>query len=113
MENRGALCFLVGTLSRQPISGDKVLARGTRHVLNIDESEIETAYPTQIFSSLLAGALQHSFGTPQNRTLPQFNLHRARVHRNHGRPRPNGFTERAQNSPSLRTPSRNAPPVNL
>jgi hypothetical protein len=46
----------------------------------------------------------HSFGTPQNRAFPQLNLHRTRVRRNHGRPRPNGFTERAQNSPSPRTP---------
>ena len=42
-------------------------------------------------------ALQHRLGTPQNRPFPQLNLHRARVHRNHGRPRPNGFTGRAQN----------------
>ena len=34
------------------------------------------------------------------------NLHRARVHRNHGRPRPNGFTGRAQNLPPPFTPRR-------
>ena len=36
---------------------------------------------------------------PRHTPIPQLNLHRARVRRNHGRPRPNGFTSRAQNFP--------------
>jgi len=37
--------------------------------------------------------------------LPTIDLHSARAHRNHGRPRPNGFTGRAQRSPPpLRSP---------
>jgi len=43
--------------------------------------------------------LEHCLGKPQI-PFAQLNLHRARVHRNHGRPRPNGFTGRAQNSRS-------------
>src|SRR6266849_5911231 len=45
-------------------------------------------------------------GSPSNRSLAQLNLHRARVHRNHGRPRPNGFTGRAQNFAPPFTPRR-------
>src|SRR5215472_14341000 len=43
-------------------------------------------------------APQHRLDTPHTHPFPQLNLHRARVHRTHGRPRPNGFTGRAQNS---------------
>ena len=39
-----------------------------------------------------------------NSSLPQLNLHSARVHRNHGRPRPNGFTGHAENFPPPLTP---------
>jgi integrase/recombinase XerD len=45
-----------------------------------------------------------SLGTLQRRSFPQLNLHRARVHRNHGRSRSNGFTRRAQNFPPPSTP---------
>ncbi len=51
-------------------------------------------------------APQHSLGTSQTQPFPQLNLHKARVRRNHGRPRPNGFTGRAQNSPPAFTPQR-------
>src|SRR5258708_34933770 len=51
-------------------------------------------------------APRRSFGAPQNRPFPQLNLHKARVRRNHGRPPPNGFTGRAQNSPPPFTPHR-------
>jgi hypothetical protein len=37
---------------------------------------------------------------------PQLNLHKARVRRNHGRPPPNDFTGRAQNSAPPFTPHR-------
>jgi hypothetical protein len=50
-------------------------------------------------------ALQDSLGTPQNRSFPQLNLHN-RVRRNHGRPRPNGFTGRALNYLASFTPQR-------
>src|SRR5258708_12416389 len=55
---------------------------------------------------VMSHAPRRSFGTPQNRPFPPLNLHRARVHRNHGRPRPNGFTGRAQSSPPPFTPYR-------
>jgi hypothetical protein len=57
------------------------------------------------YSFLLANSLsppcrgcdrQHSLGVPQTHPSPRLNLHRARVHRNHGRPRPHGFTGRAR-----------------
>src|SRR5260370_42215384 len=51
-------------------------------------------------------APRRSFGAPQNRPFPPLNLHKARVRRNHGRPPPNGFTGRAQNSPPPFTPHR-------
>jgi hypothetical protein len=51
-------------------------------------------------------ALKHSLGTLPRRSFPQLNFHRARVHRNHERPRSNGFTERAQNSSPTLTPQR-------
>src|SRR5260370_11110899 len=51
-------------------------------------------------------APRRSFGAPQNRPFPQLNLHKACVRRNHGRPPPNGFTGRAQNSPPPFTPHR-------
>jgi hypothetical protein len=40
-------------------------------------------------------ALPHNLGASRHRTLPQLNLHRARVRRNHGRLPSNGFIERA------------------
>ena len=46
----------------------------------------------------------HSPGTSPTRSFPQLNLHRARVHRNRQRPRANGFTGPAQNSPPAFTP---------
>jgi hypothetical protein len=48
----------------------------------------------------------HRLRAPQHRCFPRLNLHSARIRRNHGRPRPNGFTGRAQNSPSPFTPHR-------
>jgi hypothetical protein len=47
---------------------------------------------------VMSRALQHGRDTPQYRSFPPLNLHRARVHRNHERQRPNGFTGRAQKS---------------
>ena len=53
-------------------------------------------------SSTLPGVVcrapPHSSGAPQHRTFPLLNLHRTRVRRNHGRPRSNGFIERARNT---------------
>jgi hypothetical protein len=48
--------------------------------------------------SVTGHAPRRSCGAPQNRPFPQLNLHKARVRRTHGQPRPNGFTERARNS---------------
>jgi hypothetical protein len=48
--------------------------------------------------SVKGHAPQHSLGTSQTHPFPQLNLHKARVRRTHGQPRPNGFTERARNS---------------
>ena len=50
------------------------------------------------------GFMRHSPGTPQHRSFPQLNFHRARVHRNRQRPPANDFTGRAQNSPPPFTP---------
>src|ERR1022692_2506834 len=50
-------------------------------------------------SGVVCRAPPHSSGEPQHRTFPLLNLHRARVRRKHGRPRSNGFIERAQNTP--------------
>jgi hypothetical protein len=47
---------------------------------------------------------QHNLGEPRLRSFPPLNLHKVRVHRNHGRPRPNGFTGRAPNSGNPFTP---------
>ena len=54
--------------------------------------------------AVVNGSLRHSPGTPQHRSFPQLNFHRARVHRNRQRPRANDFTGRAQNSPPAFTP---------
>ena len=54
--------------------------------------------------TVVSGSRWHSSGTPQHRSFPQLNFHRARVHRNRQRPRANGFTGRAQNSPPAFTP---------
>ncbi len=51
-------------------------------------------------------APQHSLGASQTHPFPQLNLHKARVRRTHGRPRPNGFTGRAQSSSPPFTPRR-------
>ena len=58
-------------------------------------------------------ALQHSVGTSQDPRFPRLNLHSARVHRNQGRPRPNGFTGRARNYLPSFTPQRERAQVSL
>src|SRR2546429_3385370 len=50
---------------------------------------------------LLSVAQSRHTSTPP---FPQLNFHKARVHRNRQRPRANGFTGRAQNSPPAFTP---------
>jgi hypothetical protein len=57
------------------------------------------------FSSLgvVCPALPHGLGASPHRIFPPLNLHRARVRRNHGRLRSNGFIERAQNIVLVRT----------
>ena len=64
-----------------------------------------------MLASLLAHGVvscspRRSPGTPQHRSFPQLNFHRARVHRSRQRPRANGFTERAQNYLPPSTPQR-------
>jgi len=54
--------------------------------------------------AVVNGSLRHSPGTPQHRSFPQLNSHRARVHRNRQRPPANDFTGRAHNSPPPFTP---------
>jgi hypothetical protein len=49
------------------------------------------------FSSVVCPALPHSLGASQHRTVPPFNLHKARVRRNHGRLCSNGLIKRARN----------------
>jgi len=54
----------------------------------------------------MSRVLQHGLGTPQYRSFPRLNLHKARVRRNHERPRPNGFAGRARSSSPPLTPQR-------
>jgi hypothetical protein len=66
------------------------------------------------FSSPRAGccALSHSSGASGHRTFPRLNLHRARVRRNRGRLRSNGFIERApEHRASAHFFPESAPPI--
>src|SRR2546427_11636087 len=77
--------------------------RGYRHA--IDEFvDWYCSEPRLAFNRIVV--LRYRSHLESRRSFPQLNLHRARVHRNHGRPRPNGFTGRAQNSPPPFTPQR-------
>src|SRR6059036_2626965 len=70
--------------------------RGYRHA--IDEFvDWYCSEPRLAFNRIVV--LRYRSHLESRRSFPQLNLHRARVHRNHGRPRPNGFTGRAQNLP--------------
>jgi len=60
---------------------------------------------------VMCRVLQHSLGTLHRRFYPQLNFHRARVHRNHGRPRSNGFTGTRRTSRLRSLLSENAHPV--
>jgi hypothetical protein len=55
--------------------------------------------------------ISHSLGDLPHRCLLPFNLHRARVRRNHGRLRSNGLIEFAQRSMPSSTASQNARPI--
>ena len=53
--------------------------------------------PRQL-SNVICGALPHRLDNTSHRCLAPFNLHRARVRRNHGRLPSDGLIERAQSS---------------
>src|SRR5260370_7130371 len=95
----------------------RALPRATLLSASSENKFLLAASSTTVFTTpfhrshfLVRGVTGHaprrSFGAPQIRPFPQLNLHKARVRRNHGRPPPNGFTGRAQNSPPPFTPHR-------
>jgi hypothetical protein len=69
MENRGTFCFLVGTLSDNRTSGDKVLKRGTRRVVNRAATALRMAAVTLMRSRTYLGAqyrrLRTKLGAPK------------------------------------------------
>ncbi len=69
MENRGALRFVGRTLPRQPDQWDKVLARGTRHVVNRAATALRLGASTLLRSQTYLGAqyrrLRSKLGAPK------------------------------------------------
>jgi hypothetical protein len=91
--SRALVCSVPLRLASEQISSSHLLSRCLR-ILSLYSAP-----------GVFCRALPHSLGDLLHRCLPPFNLHRARVRRNHGRLRSNGLIERAQSTMPCSTPS--------